>query len=203
MGILGFTITRNKPQLDDMGGTIPPPTPVARPPAKGRKKKAPPAALPQNGHKKPVAKAGVKLAKMEAPPSLDGEIIAKVSVPDEDQQLRKFEDDEEQLPQPTSGDNELAEVLDYPFGQGIPIERISEISEEDILPFAIIKMQSYLPNLKGEESDPDLAVLFVHDLMEMTISLDREGRRELKDMIQGLVRKRQEESEADLYGKLK
>ena len=100
-------------------------------------------------------------------------------------------------------DKELAEWTGYLFGNQVPLERISDIPQEAIVHFMVMKLQGRICTLTGGLNDPDLMDELMHDFMELMISCDREGRREMREIISSRVRAEEDDDpEAFLRGKL-
>ena len=115
-------------------------------------------------------------------------------------QRREVDNEEEE--QPRKQDTNLAEWISYQFGNEVPLERITRISEEDILHFLAMKLQTRLCSLNGID-DPDLQESMLQDYMEMMISEDGEGRREMNEIIAaGITMEKQSDPDAKLFGKL-
>lgn len=99
-------------------------------------------------------------------------------------------------------DKELAEWIDYAFGNGISIRRNTDMPDEAILPFMVMRMQSRLCNLTGGPNDPDLLDMMMEDFHEYMISRNRQGRKEMLEIIASGITKRMDEVEGELFGKL-
>ena len=100
-------------------------------------------------------------------------------------------------------DKDLAEWMGYLFGDEVALERNSDIPEEAIVPFAVMKLQGRILRLTGGPSDPDLLDWLMFDIMELRISMNREGRREMWRIIGSRIQSQSDDNpEANLFGKL-
>ena len=100
-------------------------------------------------------------------------------------------------------DKDLAEWMGYLFGDQVRVERISDIPEEAIVHFMVMKLQGRICTLTGGPNDPDLMNELMQDFMELMISRNREGRREMQNTISSRIQAEQDdEPEAWLRGKL-
>ena len=101
-------------------------------------------------------------------------------------------------------DKDLAEWMGYLFGNQVPIERITDMPDNAIVPFMVMKMQVRLSTLTGAPDDPDLLAELMKDFMELEISRNRQGRREMRETISAGIKAHEEDDpEGNLFGRLR